>query len=186
MTFQNMPKIFLGISTLEDETNTLSQAAATTYTGKWHHIPEKLNPQLHHYENLYAHQLYSSLQSYHFILIAQVHYAHSLIFHSEAISSHCFNHTTESDVTVVTIHKYEKAVMSFWMYNLGICLKNEENHKNPDQTAMLFITVTYRVQVRRIITTSASSVNQTENSAISQHVKFSTWLLTKGRCKNYP
>ena len=72
------PRIFLGISTLEDETNTLSQTA-TTYAVTSHHISEKLYPQLYHCENVYTHLLYSSLQTYYFILKAQIHYTHSLI-----------------------------------------------------------------------------------------------------------
>jgi len=52
------------------------------------------------------------------------------------------------------------------MYNLGICFESEVHHKSPDQTAMLFVTVIYKVQVRRIIT-SACSVNQTQKSVIT-------------------
>jgi hypothetical protein len=65
------PRIFLGISTLEDETNSLSQTAATIYAVTRHHIPEKLNPKLYHCENLNTHQLSSSLQMNHFILKAR-------------------------------------------------------------------------------------------------------------------
>jgi hypothetical protein len=98
-TFWNtMPRIFLGISTLEDETNTLSRTAASTYAVTWHHIPEKRYPQLYHCENVYTRLLYPSLQTYCFILKAQVRYTHSLIhsflgYFFTILQPHkCFNH----------------------------------------------------------------------------------------------
>jgi hypothetical protein len=134
------------------------------------HTAQQQNPQLHYRENL-SHP-YLSLQSNCTILQSNLSHAHSLFFISQVTTSHCFNHTRELHAKMVSIYKSGNSCHVPPECTTQACLECEDKHKKTVRTAMLFVAVTWKVQIRRI-STSTWSVDQT----LKLMVKISDWNL---------